>query len=430
MAISDNEAAPPETRAATRPTSLWRNRDYLLLWGSQAVSSAGSSASSLALPLLILALTHSPAQAGFAGALRSLAYMVLGLPAGVLIDRWNRKLTMIVCDAGRALALGSIPLAAALGHLSMTQVYVVSLLEGALFVFFSLEEGAVLPGLVATTQLPAATARDSVTDGVVTLVGPSLGGALFGVGRVLPFAVDAISYAASMLALCWLRVPARARFTAGSSQVPSRESRARRWWREMPTGLVWLWRQPVLRAFALLHSGLVLATSGLTLLLLVVAQQRHTTPFAIGLMLSIGGVGGLLGGLVGAQAHKRLRLGQIMVGAFWAMALLLPLFALMPSPLALGALLALFWVADETYDVAQVSYRLAVIPNALWGRVTGAMRPLFFACDSLGLALMGLLLQRAGVLATIICVCAGMLLLAVVATLNRDMRTARPLADL
>ena len=201
-------------------------------------------------------------------------------------------------------------------------------------------------------------------------------------------------------------------------------------WPEMRAGLVWLWRQPELRAFALLHSGLVLATSGLSLLLVVVAQQRHATPFATGLMLSIGGLGGLLGGLVGAQAHKRLRLGQIMVGAFWAMTLLLPLFAVMPSPLALGALLALFWVADEAYDVAQVSYRLAAIPNALWGRVTGAMRPLFFACDSLGLALMGLLLQRTGVLATIIGVCVGMLLLAVAATHNRGMRTARLLADL
>ena len=114
MAISDNEATRSQARAEALPTPLWRNRDYLLLWGSQAVSSAGSSASSLALPLLILALTHSPAQAGFAGALRSLAYVVLGLPAGVLIDRWNRKLTLIVCDTGLALALVSIPLASAL----------------------------------------------------------------------------------------------------------------------------------------------------------------------------------------------------------------------------------------------------------------------------------------------------------------------------
>ena len=86
---------------AAHPTPLWRNRDYLLLWGGQAVSSVGGSASTLAFPLLILSVTQSPAQAGFAGALRSLAYLLLGLPAGALIDRWDRKRTMILCDIGR-----------------------------------------------------------------------------------------------------------------------------------------------------------------------------------------------------------------------------------------------------------------------------------------------------------------------------------------
>jgi MFS family permease len=96
-------------------TSLWRNRDYLMLRGSQSVSGIGSQVSTLAFLLLILALTHSPAQAGLAGALAVLPFAVLGLPAGTLVDRWNRKRLMILCDAGRTLALVSIPLAAVLG---------------------------------------------------------------------------------------------------------------------------------------------------------------------------------------------------------------------------------------------------------------------------------------------------------------------------
>src|SRR5215471_12229744 len=107
MATSKNETSQIQEAAASHPTSLWRNRDFLLLWSGQAVSTMGSSATELALPLLILGITHSPAQAGFAAALRSLAYLLLGLPAGALIDRWDRKRTMILCDAGRALALGS-----------------------------------------------------------------------------------------------------------------------------------------------------------------------------------------------------------------------------------------------------------------------------------------------------------------------------------
>jgi MFS family permease len=96
------------------PLSLWRNRDYLLLWSGEIVSELGTQVSQLAYPLLILALTGSPAQAGLAGTLRSLPYLLLSLPAGALIDRWNRKLVMILCDTGRALCLASIALALAI----------------------------------------------------------------------------------------------------------------------------------------------------------------------------------------------------------------------------------------------------------------------------------------------------------------------------
>src|SRR5512146_526437 len=204
---ANQKLAQQMQETAARPKSLLHNRDYLLLWSGQAVSSGGAEASQLALPLLILGLTHPPAQAGFAGALRSLSYLLLGLPAGALIDRWDRKRAMILCDAGRALALGSIPLALALDHLTMAQIYLVSVLEGALYVFFGLAESAALPRVVAKSQLPAATAQNEVTGGIVTLLGPSLGGVLFGVARALPFLADAVSYAASVLTLSWIRVP-------------------------------------------------------------------------------------------------------------------------------------------------------------------------------------------------------------------------------
>jgi len=117
--------APPRRRA-----SLWRNRDYLLLWSGQGVSSAGTQVSGVAFPLLILAITGSPAQAGLAFALRSLPYVIFSLPVGALIDRWDRKRVMILCDIGRALALASIPIALALGVLSVAQLYAVAFVEG------------------------------------------------------------------------------------------------------------------------------------------------------------------------------------------------------------------------------------------------------------------------------------------------------------
>src|SRR2546429_3147542 len=112
-----------------RPKALWLNRDYMLLWSGQLVSNIGTQVSQLAFPLLILALTHSPALAGIAAALRALPYLIFSLPAGALIDRWDRKRVMIICDAGRALALGSIPVALLFGWLSIAQILIVTTIE-------------------------------------------------------------------------------------------------------------------------------------------------------------------------------------------------------------------------------------------------------------------------------------------------------------
>src|SRR5579864_178035 len=90
---------------------LWRNRDYMILWSGQAISNAGTWASQIAFPLLVLAITHSALQAGLTGALERVPFLLLTLPAGALVDRWNRKRAMIVCDSVRTLAFAAIPLA-------------------------------------------------------------------------------------------------------------------------------------------------------------------------------------------------------------------------------------------------------------------------------------------------------------------------------
>src|SRR5918912_3038662 len=114
---ADAQSTATEEHVAVRPPrSLWRNRDYMLLWSGQAVSVTGTNISTIAYPLLILALTRSPAITGFAFATQALPYLVFSLPAGALVDRWNRKKVMILCDGGRACTLASIPIVYALGH--------------------------------------------------------------------------------------------------------------------------------------------------------------------------------------------------------------------------------------------------------------------------------------------------------------------------
>jgi MFS family permease len=144
-------------------TSLWRNRDYLLLWGGQVVSVLGSRVSQISLPLLIIAVTHSPAQAGTVAALFGLPYLLFGLLAGVLVDSWDRKRTMIICSAINCVGTGTIPLAIVSGRLSMPQLYAVALVTGSAFVFFDVAEIAALPNVVAPGQLPAAVGQNQAT---------------------------------------------------------------------------------------------------------------------------------------------------------------------------------------------------------------------------------------------------------------------------
>ncbi|MBF6589392.1 MAG: MFS transporter [Ktedonobacterales bacterium] len=406
----------PDTPRKPRP--LWRNRDYMLLWSGQAVSTIGSQASLIAFPFLVLALTGSPAQAGFMGALRAVPYLLFSLPAGALIDRWNRKLVMILCDAGRALALGSIPVALLFGPISLTQLYIVSAVEGTLFVFFNLAEVACLPRVVPKEQLPAATAQNAVTDGTSALIGPSLGGALFGLGQMLPFVADAVSYAGSVVSLLFIRT----RFQ-GERPVGTRRPLRQEIWE----GLVWLWRQPLIRFIALLTGANNLLTAGYVLIIILLAQRLHASDATIGLILGIGGVGAILGAAVASPIQRRFRFRTVIVSTQVVSAALWPLLIFAPNVWLLGAITATSWVTGPIYNTTQMSYRLALIPDALQGRVNSVFRLLAFGVQPLGLALTGVLLERIQVINTVLVLFVGFVLMALASIINPHVRAAQPL---
>jgi predicted MFS family arabinose efflux permease len=418
--MSTQSRAPVGASAASTIAPLWRNPAYLLLWSGQAISEVGNQASQLAFPLLILSVTHSPIQAGIASALRSLVNLVVGLPAGAFIDQWDRKRTMILCDIGRAITLGSIAVAWMLHRLTIGQIYLVAIVEGMLFVFFSLAESSALPHVVAKTQLPAATAQREMTDGVATLIGPSLGGILFGIARALPFLIDAISYVASVVSLSWLHVAFQ----------DERTSEPRHLLAEIREGCLWIWREPIVRALVFLHTGVVFAFGGLTLLAVVIAQHLHANPATIGLMFGISGIGAIFGAWLGGKVHQRWHLGQIMVTVYWLYVVIWPLLALAPSTFAIGAIIAALWIVDEVYDVVQISYRLAAIPDALRGRVRSVFLLLSYSALALSATLTGGILQRWGIGAVIFVFEMLFILLAVATTCSRALRSAQRIHEL
>lgn len=394
--------------------SLWHNRDYLLLWCGQAISTIGGSVSDLAFPLLVLAISGSPFQAGLVEALNTLAAALVILPAGVLVDRWNRKHVMFFCDLCRLLSMASIPLALALGHLTIYQLYITALIEGITARLFDLAHTASLAQVATDEQLSTAVALDEVMEGTTALGGPSLGGLLYGISRTLPFLADALSYAVSLLTLFLIRTPFQGQ----------RNSERRHMLVEVREGVTWMWRQPFLRAMTLLMASSSLVIAGSTLTIIVLAQQRHATPLLIGGIFALGGIGSIIGASLAPFFKKHLSVGQAVLLTRWLFALLWPLYALVPMAWMMGLVDFGVGFSDPIEDVAYFSYRLKLIPEELRGRVLSVCRLFPAITRPLGLLITGVLLQTLGAVPTLLISWLALLASALVITGSRSIRRA------
>jgi MFS family permease len=382
--------APPVPVA--RP-SLWRNRNFLLLWGGQATSNLGTSITELALPLLVLALTDSPAQAGFVTAVGMVPNLFLSLIAGAVVDRWNRKLVMILCDVTRFLAFGSIPLSYALGYLSLEQLYVVAAVQGVAFVFFGLAEFSSLPNVVTPEQIPRATSLNEAAEASAQALGPGLAGAIINLSRTtrtgaaLAFLVDSLSYLVSAVTLLFIRIPFEAE-REKEAQVPLL--------RQIAEGLRYLWSKSGLRVMLLATLGIVLFTGPLYLGVIMLATSMGADAFTVGLIFSLGSIGGITGALIAPWVQDRVGIGKVVVAAALVPALLLPVLAMAGSPWVLVLGWAIIDVTVPFFNIAQVSYRFSLVPDAVQGRVSSVFRMVGFGGIVLGTSLGGVLLDQLG----------------------------------
>jgi predicted MFS family arabinose efflux permease len=404
-----------------RPVSLWRNRDFVLLWSGQVASTLGSRVSSLAFPLLALAMTHSPAKAGLIGLAGGLPNLLLQLPAGVFVDRWNRRRTMLVADAGRALALASLAIALAAGDLTFIQLLIVAAVENALGVFFDLAELAAISVVVPATQLTAAVAQNEARRMGTTLAGAPLGGVLYQLGRLVPFVVDSASYVVSLITL--LAIRSEFRQPEAEPQAPQRLHES------LAEGMRWLWRQPFLRSCAVLVAGSNFVFSAMALLALVVARRHGASPAAVGLMFAMFGVGGLLGAAAAPWLQRSVPARLVVIGANWVWLAAVPLVIVAPAPILLGLVLAAMAFCGPIWNVVIVGYRMAIVPDRLQGRVNSAARLIAMSASPLGPPIAGLLLSSAGSLTADLALTGVTLALALAATLDPNLRHLPPIPE-
>jgi predicted MFS family arabinose efflux permease len=336
------------------------------------------------------------------------------LPAGGLVDRWDRKRTMIAADAVRAVALGSVAVAAVAGVLTVVQIALVAFVEGSFFVLFTTAERSALPHVVSADQLPAALAQNEARTRGASLVGNPLGGALFGLGQAVPFAADAVSYVASVVSLFFVRADFQ------EERTPARKHLHR----EIAEGVRWLWRQPLLRAAAMLVAGSNFVFQALVLTLIVLAQSRGASSTMVGVLLGLMGAGGLLGAFVAPWVRRRAGPRGVIIGANWVWAALLPLFAIVPWPLAMGVLAGGLAFVGPSWNVVLSDISLRLTPDALRGRVGGVQGLVAWGPIPLGSLLGGLLLQWAGAVTAVLVLAGVMALIAVAATLSPAVRQA------
>lgn len=362
-------------------------RDFRRLWAGDAVSQLGTQVSVLAIPLLAADTLHATAwDMALLTAAPGAAFLVVGLPAGVWCDRMRRRPVLIAADLGRAVVLASIPAASILGALSMAQVLAVCAVAGVLGVFFDVSYQSYLPALVGRERIIEGNGALEANRTLALTAGPAMAGYLFQwLGGPLALLADAASFAWSG---AWI-----ASIRARESTPPLSERR--HLMREIGEGLRFVLGHPVLRAIALYGSTMMLFGSAQrVVLILFLVRAVHLSPGTIGVLFTCGSAGALLGALSAARIARRAGAARgILLATLLdcGAGLLLPLAARGP---ALGLYLAgatggAFGVS--VFNVIQVSFRQALCPDRLLGRMNATMRFVLWGSGPLGALLGGAL---------------------------------------
>lgn len=390
--------------------SLWRDGNFLTMWSGQALAQLGSQVTELAIPVLaVLLLQASELELGLLNAAGVAAFLVVGLPAGAWIDRMRKRHVMIWADAVRALALAALPLLWWLGALEMWHLYAVALVVGVATVFFDVSYQSIIPSLVRSEQIAEANGKLEATRELANIAGPAAGGWLVA-ALSAPFAILATvgTYVASFVALLLTRDDEEPR--AADDRGPIL--------REIGEGLRWVFGNPLLlRIVGTTASSNLFATVSFTLLPLFLLRELGLSPEAMGVIFSLGAIGGLAGAI--ATPHVVRRIGEARAIpasaiAFSAIACLLPLAATVPS-IAFGLLVVQGFVSSFTvlvYNITQVTFRQRITPRRLLGRMNASVRFCVWGVMPIGALLAGALGTWLGVVPTMWIGAAGQLLAA------------------
>lgn len=402
------------TDSGVKPPKLSRNGDFLKFWSGQALSQLGAAVTAFAMPILVLDLTGSASQAGTVLAVQQVPYLLLGLFAGVVVDRVNRKALMVWMDTIRAALVGLIAFLCFAQSVSIYALMAVGVVMGIAYTLFDVADNSAFPSLVTRKQLPRAA---SLAEGGATaadLLGPALAGVVIsafasvqaGVGGA--YVINAFTFVVAAGFVAAIRRPLTppARDTSAPSGVL----------KEIQHGILFLWRDKRLRAMAVANLLNCLLLSPIVLLMTAVGRiQLNLDASVLGLIISGGALGGLAGALLTPYIRDRLsaRATMICAGGAWIAASLV--LAAWPSVWGIIASWALFSLFMPVYFSTLYAYRVLLVPDGLQGRVNSAYRLLAQGGTPLGALLGGISIERFGSQTTALVFAVGFLVASIIA---------------
>ncbi len=385
-----------------RPGGLWRHRDFRSLWAAETISQFGSQIDDLALGLVaIIVLEASAFEVAVYGTLNFLPFILFTLPAGVWVDRLPRKPILVIGDLGRFAVLMTIPIAYVADVLTLWQLYAVAFLTGVFTVFFDVAYQSYLPSLVDREDIGEGNSKLEISRSTAQLAGPGLGGVLVEL-ITAPYAVlvDAFSFLASGTFLLRIRKREERPTTATTAEAkPSL-------WRELKEGLRFVLGNPNLRA----QAGCT-ATSNLffsvtfSIYLVFLVREVGLSPGVIGVLLSVGSVGSLIAAFTTTRISTRFGIGPTTIVVTFLNLPAMLLIALAPVSFPIPFIVAggvLLGFVIVVYNITQVSYRQAICPPRLQGRMNSVMRFLVWGTIPVGTLLGGALGSTIGLRETLV----------------------------
>ncbi len=390
--------------ADPRSRSLRHNPDFVRLWTGETISQFGSQVSGLAIPLIAASVLQvTPFEFGLLATIEFLPFILLSLPAGVWVDRLRRRPILIIGDLGRAAALASLPVAFALGALTIWQLYLVGFVVGCLTVFFDVAYQSYLPALVERDQLVDGNSKLEVSRSAAAVVGPGFTGVIIAViGAAAAIVIDVASFLASAFFIWRIRreEPDPRLTTGGEPSEPGPGMR-----QEIADGLRYVGGNRYLRSIAAC-TGLSNLFSNMlgAVLILYAIRDLGLSAAVIGLVISIGALGFLLGSLVTTRVTRWIGVGPAIVIAAFASFPEILLIAAAPAAIVIPCLVVSFVIgglAQVIYNINQVSFRQAITPERMQGRMNATMRFVVWGTIPIGALVGGALGGIIGLHATI-----------------------------